>query len=215
VERRCTQRLHAAQDRRSTVCPESEVRNLMTDHVVRPARPDELAEVGALTADGYRVDGLLTRSAGTAQYEAELLDAAGRAAAAELLVAVEPGGRLLGTVTWCPPGSGLRELATRPDQGEFRMLAVTPAARRRGVARALVSHCLAEARRLGLAELVLSSLGERGGEAGLVADAVCGQVGQVGVEADGQHGGGRRPSGWCRVRRRCARAARPRGRGRR
>jgi len=132
----------------------------MTDHVVRSARPDEFAAVGALTADGYRVDGLLTRSAGTAHYEAELLDAAGRAAAAELLVAVEPGGRLLGTVTWCPPGSGLRELATRPDQGEFRMLAVTPAARRRGVARALVSHCLAEARRHGLAELVLSSLPE-------------------------------------------------------
>ncbi|MBL8925742.1 MAG: GNAT family N-acetyltransferase, partial [Pseudonocardia sp.] len=130
----------------------------MIDDEVRPARPDEFAAVGALTADGYRADGLLSRSGGTDHYEAELLDAAARAAAAELLVAADPGGRLLGTLTWCPPGSGLRELATGLDQGEFRMLAVAPAARRRGVARALVRHCLAEARRLGLGELVLSSL---------------------------------------------------------
>ena len=130
----------------------------MTDHHVRPARPDEFGAVGVLTAAGYRADGLLTRSGGTDRYEAELLDSAGRAAAAELLVAAEQGGRLLGTVTWCPPGSGLRELADRPDQGEFRMLAVTPAARRRGVARSLVQYCLDEAHRLGLAELVLSSL---------------------------------------------------------
>jgi hypothetical protein len=93
---------------------------------VRPARPDELATVGALTVDGYRADGLLTRSGGTDRYEAELRAAARRAAAAELLVAAEPDGRLLGTVTWCPPGSGLRELATRPDQGEFRMLGSHP-----------------------------------------------------------------------------------------
>ena len=130
----------------------------MTDHVVRPARPDEFAAVGALTADAYRVDGLLTRSAGTAHYEAELLDAAGRAAAAEL-VAVEPGGRLLGTVTWCPPGSRpARGWPPAPTRAEFRMLAVTPAARRRGVARALVEPIVWPRRsRQGLAELVLSS----------------------------------------------------------
>jgi hypothetical protein len=51
--------------------------------------------------------------------------------AAELLVAAEPGGRPLGTVTWCPPESGLRELATGLNQGAFRMLAVTPPARDR------------------------------------------------------------------------------------
>ena len=130
------------------------------DYEIRPARPDELAAVGALTVRGYRADGLLTRNRGTGHYEAQLRDAAGRAASAELLVAATPGGELLGTVTWCPPGSGLRELAGRPDQGEFRMLAVAPAARRHGVARAMVGHCLDEAHRLGLAELVLSSLPE-------------------------------------------------------
>jgi ribosomal protein S18 acetylase RimI-like enzyme len=132
--------------------------NGMNGYEVRPARPDELAAVGALTADGYRADGLLTRGGGTDRYEAELRDTARRAVTAELVVAAEPDGELLGTLTWCPPGSGLRELAARPDQGEFRMLAVPPAARRRGVARALVEYCLSDARRLGLAELVLSSL---------------------------------------------------------
>lgn len=133
----------------------------MIDYEVRPAGPDEVAAIGALAVDGYRADGLLTHSGGTDRYEAELLDAGARAAAAELLVAAaRPGGRLLGTVTWCPPGLGLRELATRDDQGEFRMLAVTPGARRSGVARALVEYCLTEARRIGLTELVLSSLPE-------------------------------------------------------
>src|SRR4051812_25926327 len=115
----------------------------MIDYDVRQFRADELGAVGALTADAYRADGLLTYSG--EQYEAELRDATRRAAAADLLVAAEPGGRLLGTITWCPPGSALRELATHPDQGEFRMLAVAPAARHRGVARRLVQHCLAEA----------------------------------------------------------------------
>jgi ribosomal protein S18 acetylase RimI-like enzyme len=132
---------------------------MTTDYEVRPAEPDELAEAGALCVAGYRADGFLASGA-TDHYEAELRDAAGRAAEAAVLVAAEPDGRLLGTLTWCPPGSRLRELATRPGQGEFRMLAVHPAARRRGVARALVEHCLADARRLGLTELVLSSMPE-------------------------------------------------------
>ena len=65
--------------------------------------------------------------------------------------------RLIGTVTFCPPGSDYRELAERPDQGEFRMLAVAPAARGRGVARALVERCLERSRELGQTEMVLCS----------------------------------------------------------
>jgi GNAT superfamily N-acetyltransferase len=66
-------------------------------------------------------------------------------AAAEVWVA-ELAGRLVGTVTWCPPGSQYREIASRDDQAEFRMLAVDPTVRRQGVARALVDACLARAR---------------------------------------------------------------------
>jgi ribosomal protein S18 acetylase RimI-like enzyme len=149
-----------AQRYRGRVDPTTSGCRMTTDYEVRPAGPDELAEAGALSVAGYRADGFLSPSRGTDHYEAELRDAAGRAGQAAVLVAAEPGGRLLGTLTWCPPGSGLREVATRPDQGEFRMLAVHPAARRRGVARALVEHCMTDGHRLGLAELVLSSLPE-------------------------------------------------------
>lgn len=128
---------------------------------VRRATPEELPQVGQITAAGYLADDLLTLSDGrNDQYEAKLLDAASRATAADLLVAVDADRSLLGTVTWCPIGSALRELATNDDQGEFRMLSVSPSARRRGVARALVQACLDRARDQQLGEVLISSLPE-------------------------------------------------------
>ncbi len=64
---------------------------------------------------------------------------------------------MVGTVTYCPPGSPWSELA-QPGEGEFRMLAVDPSARRRGVALALVGLCLERASELGCGAVVLSSL---------------------------------------------------------
>jgi ribosomal protein S18 acetylase RimI-like enzyme len=127
--------------------------------VVRVARPDEYAEIGEITAAGYNADDLLRLPDGSidVRYEARLADAARRAAEAELLVAVEDD-RLLGTVTWCPPGSPWRDIAIRADQGEFRMLSVATAGRRRGVARALVLACLDRARSAAMTEVRLSSL---------------------------------------------------------
>ena len=118
--------------------------------LVRLARPDEYAAVGAITAAGYRADGLLDSPEYPVEsrYEAQLLDAGRRAREAELWVAVEDAGgkdELLGTVTWCPVGSPWRQLAQRDDQAEFRMLAVAPAGRRRGIGRRLVEACLERA----------------------------------------------------------------------
>ncbi len=73
-------------------------------------------------------------------YRAALRDAARRDREAELWVAVDEDGTVLGSVTSCPPGSPWRELAT-DGEGEFRMLAVAPAARGRGAGEALVRHC--------------------------------------------------------------------------
>jgi GNAT superfamily N-acetyltransferase len=87
---------------------------------------------------------------------------------AEVWVA-ELDGRVVGTVTWCPPGSAFREVATRDDQSEFRMLAVDPTVRRRGVAAALVDACLARARADGACEIVLCSLPEMAAAHGLYA----------------------------------------------
>jgi ribosomal protein S18 acetylase RimI-like enzyme len=124
---------------------------------IRLASPSEYAVVGDLTVEAYTVDGFLDDSD---DYADHLRDAADRAAGAELWVAVVDSGAVLGSVTYCPPGSRWCELATEPDQGEFRMLAVAPAARRGGIGRALVEHCIARSRTLGHRELVLSSQAE-------------------------------------------------------
>jgi GNAT superfamily N-acetyltransferase len=129
---------------------------------VRPAHTDELVRVGELTLSAYVADDLLVGDDG---YAPRLRDAVTRAREAELYVAVltdllthpEDPGEPVGTVTFCPQGSPWSELA-QPGEAEFRMLAVDPAARRRGVAQALVGVCLERARELGCTAVVLSSL---------------------------------------------------------
>lgn len=120
---------------------------------IRLARPDEYAAVGELTASAYLADGLVPAGSG---YDVTLRDAASRAENAELWVAVDPSEELAGTVTYCPVGSPYREIGT-DDEGEFRMLAVSPAARGLGVGTALTRHCLDRARADGHTTVVLSS----------------------------------------------------------
>jgi GNAT superfamily N-acetyltransferase len=120
---------------------------------IRSALPPELSAVGDLTVEAYAADGFLHLGS---DYADVLRDAAGRAEKAELWVAVDDDQRLLGSVTFCPPGSPYRELAT-DGEGEFRMLAVHPSARRRGVANALVQRCIARSRELGDRRIVLCS----------------------------------------------------------
>lgn len=120
---------------------------------VRAATPPEYDAVGRLTLEAYAANGYLVEGDFYAQH---LLDAAARAADAELLVA-DLDGALVGTVTFCPEGSRFREVA-RPGEGEFRMLAVAPAARRRGAAAALVQRVIERSRELDYAAVALSSL---------------------------------------------------------
>ncbi|MCU0265431.1 MAG: GNAT family N-acetyltransferase [Actinomycetia bacterium] len=89
--------------------------------VVRLARREELPAVAELTVRAYLAEGTL---AGDDDYLATLADATARAETAELYVA-EEAGRLVGTVTVCPPGSAYAEIAG-PGELEFRMLAVDP-----------------------------------------------------------------------------------------
>lgn len=131
----------------------------VSDVQIRVARREEYTEVGLLTVAGYDADGYLTHHDGSRDedYAAWLRDGATRGRDGFLLVAVAAD-NLIGTATWCPPGSPFRELATQPWQGEFRTLSVLPAGRGHGVGRALVQWCLARARESGLREIVLSSL---------------------------------------------------------
>jgi len=127
----------------------------MSELTIRAAREDELDAIGRLTYDAYLADGHLAgREHGA--YAAKLADARPRFTEADLLVAVDDDGTLLGTVTIAHPGSSWREIG-REDELEFRMLAVSPAARGRGVGEALTRTVLDRAAELGLRAVVLSS----------------------------------------------------------
>lgn len=120
--------------------------------LVRPAHAAELADVGALCEAVYLGEGLAGPGYGPA-----LRDAAGRARDADVLVAVDPtDNALLGSVTFCLPGSPLSQIAG-PHDAEFRMLVVTPNARGRGVGRALVLACADAARAAGCTHLRLTT----------------------------------------------------------
>lgn len=122
--------------------------------IVRVATPAEYAAIGALTVEAYRADGQL---AGEHGYEHHLRDVAGRARRHEVLAAVdEETGAVFGSVTFVLPGSDLAELS-RPGEAEFRMLAVDPAAQRRGVAIELVRACVARAAAHGCTAVVIST----------------------------------------------------------
>lgn len=122
--------------------------------LVRPARPDELAAAGevvlrAYTADGHDVGG----------YAQTLLDAADRARDAEVAVAVDAAGRVVGSVTFALPGSRWAELA-QPDESEFRMLGVDPEQRGLGIGGRLIEWCLERGRQTGSTAIVMCSMDE-------------------------------------------------------
>ncbi len=133
----------------------------MSDITIRLARASEDDSVGVLTVAGYDADGYLTLSDGTPDrgYASWLRDGATRGRDGSLIVAAD-GDHLVGTVTWCPPGSPFRELATGDRHGEIRTLSVLPDGRGRGVGTALVRRCIEQGLDAGLSEIVLSSLPE-------------------------------------------------------
>ncbi|QNE17640.1 GNAT family N-acetyltransferase [Kribbella qitaiheensis] len=136
---------------------------------IRLALPAEYDAVGELTATAYASDGFIPEGS---DYGRTLQAAADRAAKAELWVAVRNGtdlagggtatesrefaAELLGTVTFCPVGSVYREIG-RDDEGEFRMLGVSPEARGLGIGTLLTEHCIQRSRDLGFTRVVMSS----------------------------------------------------------
>jgi ribosomal protein S18 acetylase RimI-like enzyme len=121
---------------------------------VRRAVPADFDAVGEITARSYVQDGHLPPGV---DYIATLRDAGARAREAELWVAVEDGsGQVLGSVTFAAPGTPYAEVSAG-DEGEFRMLAVSHAARGQGVGEALVRRCIDRARELGLSGLAMST----------------------------------------------------------
>lgn len=121
--------------------------------VVRLARQDELDAAGAIARDAFAEDGVASGG-----YLDRLADARARAREADVLVAVlgaRPDERVVGTVTFAAAGTPYADIA-RADEAEFRMLAVTDAARGHGAGTAMVDACAQRARDLGARALVLS-----------------------------------------------------------
>jgi GNAT superfamily N-acetyltransferase len=131
----------------------------MEDVVIREARPEEHAALGRLMVSVYsRLEGFPSPDVQPRYYE--LLANVGQLAKppyAALLVAVAEG-KVLGGVVYFSDmahyGSG--GTATRErDASGFRLLAVDPEARARGVGRALAERCIALAREKGHRQVII------------------------------------------------------------
>jgi ribosomal protein S18 acetylase RimI-like enzyme len=117
---------------------------------VERAGPDDFAAIGDLTVRVY-----LDEELASERYAAALADVAGRADRAELLV-VREGGRVVAGVALVLEGD-FGEITESDEEAAFRMLAVDPAVRGRGVGELLVRSCLDRARAAGKRRMVLST----------------------------------------------------------
>jgi ribosomal protein S18 acetylase RimI-like enzyme len=121
---------------------------------IRLAHSEDYEPLGELTVDAYQAVHTPEDMAG---YAAELRDVAGRAVDADVLVAIDGDGTVLGGVTYVPgPDSSSAEF-TELDGAGIRMLAVSPDAQRRGVGESLVRACIERACAAGRAQILLHS----------------------------------------------------------
>lgn len=122
---------------------------------MRPLRPDEYEQAGAVTAGAYHEYEPVARGWDRwEQYLQELADVAGRSRRTIVLGAVEDG-QVLGTVTVEIERDADGTPRMPDDPAHLRMLAVDPTARRRGVARALMTQAIERARASGRNAMVL------------------------------------------------------------
>ncbi|SMG14898.1 GNAT family N-acetyltransferase [Agreia pratensis] len=119
---------------------------------IRLVRPSELDIVARLTVEAYTNDYDLSES-----YVLSLAEVHGRASSDEVWVAEDTAtGAILGTV-WTPrPGARISQVA-HDDELDFRLLAVAPDARGRGIGEALVSHVVALGRIRGVKRVVMNT----------------------------------------------------------
>ncbi len=122
------------------------------DVLVRLMQAGETDAVAALCERAYSHDYTLNDS-----YRASIVDVAGRAAEHQVWVAVDGAtGALLGTVSTPRAGGVMTDLA-QPGEMDFRLLAVSPDARRRGLGEVLSRHVLLLGRLRRVSQVVMNS----------------------------------------------------------
>jgi ribosomal protein S18 acetylase RimI-like enzyme len=118
---------------------------------IRPASAADYPAIAELTVAAYRGDG---QTGPDHPYEPVLADVGARAGSGVILVCADSSDQVLGAVLYVRPDSPLAEVSG-PGEAEFRMLAVSPAAQRRGVGEALVHGCVDRARAEGRSAVVI------------------------------------------------------------
>ncbi len=118
---------------------------------IREARRDEYDAAGELCVLAYSA---IDAETDLGDYARHLRDVRRRAEVVPVLVAAQPDGTLLGTITYVP-GPGPYAESDDPDEAAFRMLGVAPWAQGRGIGRALVEECIRRARADGRRGIVI------------------------------------------------------------
>jgi ribosomal protein S18 acetylase RimI-like enzyme len=124
---------------------------------VAESEGSRISEIGELTALAYLADGLVDQAH---PYLVALRDARARAKSAHLLMMSDGeggAGAIVGTLTVVPPGSPFIEVAG-PEEFEFRMLAVSPIERGRGLGEKLTRAGMDFAVERGAKRVVLSTM---------------------------------------------------------
>ncbi len=121
--------------------------------VVRLVRPNEIDAVSALSLRAYELEYTIS-----GHYRDDIVSVAERAEANQVWVAVDAlSGELLGSVVTPKPGEHLTTLPESDEELDFRLLAVDPGARGRGVGAILTRLVIELARRRGLRRVVMNS----------------------------------------------------------
>jgi ribosomal protein S18 acetylase RimI-like enzyme len=121
---------------------------------VRAVRPEEHEVAGRVVVAAYEALPGETMSGG---YAAELADVRRRATGAEVLVAVDGAGEVLGCVTFVPDRRSPWAEMVEEGESAIRMLAVSPTAQGQGIGDHLLQACLSRARELGRSAVFLHS----------------------------------------------------------